>query len=47
MQQPDRVYYINNIENDVYRLDYEGFTRDTGEKRCMLTVTASGKAKIE
>ena len=38
-----KVYYINNIENDVYRLDAEGFTRDTGEKRCILRNLTDGK----
>ena len=38
-----RVYYINNLENDVYRLEIEAFTRDTGEKRCVLKNLTDGK----
>lgn len=38
-----KVYYINHEENDVYRVDAEGFTRDTGEKRCILRNLTDGK----
>jgi len=38
-----RVYYINNVEGDVYRLDNIGFTRDTGEKRVILRNLTDGK----
>ena len=43
LSEQNKVYYINNLENDVYRLDAEGFTRDTGEKRCILRNLTDGK----
>jgi hypothetical protein len=38
-----RIYYINNVEGDVYRVEGEGFTRDTGEKRCIVKNLTDGK----
>ena len=42
-ERKPRVYYVNNIEGDVYRVDAVGFTKDTGEKRCMLRNLTDGK----
>ena len=38
-----RVYYINNTDNQVYRLDNYGFDIDTHEKRVILKNLESGE----
>lgn len=43
LESRKRVYYINNIENDVYRVMAEGFDRNTGEKRVIIKNLTDGK----
>jgi hypothetical protein len=43
MQSTNKTYFINNVEGDVYRLEIEAFTRDTGEKYCVVKNLTDGK----
>ena len=42
-QNKPKVYYTHVPSGDIYRIDAEGFTMDTGEKRCILRNLTDGK----